>query len=264
MLYNPRSHALSITSASAGPAVAVTRRGRDHDTERCPYCKQRLPAGFEMYEFGRGANDEHVGGGGVGEENQDGQDSGRWDEGRWEDHGGYDDNERDGEFETLSTDPAYHSRASDYFRLLAIANNERSTGISSSSSTPHGAYRVGTSSSFVHASDEPSGSSRVLDSEGTTRRRNSATMLDDVNNVFPADKMAEGYFKTFFQEEYKLGMGANGSVFLCQVYTAYILVENYLLTIFAIYSTFSMETLWDISRLKRLPWGTHIRISSRF
>ncbi|KAJ3486519.1 hypothetical protein NLJ89_g11803 [Agrocybe chaxingu] len=28
--------------------------------------------------------------------------------------------------------------------------------------------------------------------------------------------MAQGYFKTFFQEEYKLGMGANGSVFLCQ------------------------------------------------
>jgi hypothetical protein len=29
--------------------------------------------------------------------------------------------------------------------------------------------------------------------------------------------MAEGYFKAFFQEEYRLGMGANGSVYLCQV-----------------------------------------------
>jgi hypothetical protein len=29
--------------------------------------------------------------------------------------------------------------------------------------------------------------------------------------------MAEGYFKAFFQEETRLGMGANGSVFLCQV-----------------------------------------------
>jgi hypothetical protein len=29
--------------------------------------------------------------------------------------------------------------------------------------------------------------------------------------------MAEGYFKAFFQEEARLGMGANGSVFLCQV-----------------------------------------------
>ncbi|KIL59939.1 hypothetical protein M378DRAFT_84482 [Amanita muscaria Koide BX008] len=35
-------------------------------------------------------------------------------------------------------------------------------------------------------------------------------------NGFPAEAMAEGYFKAFFQEEYKLGMGANGSVFLCQ------------------------------------------------
>lgn len=206
-MYNPRSHALSITSASAGPAVVVaTRRGRDHDTEVggrwCPCCKQRLPAGFEMYEFGRSmrmnANDEHVGGR---EENQDDQDPGRWGEGRWDHgHGGaYDDDDRDDEFETLSTDPAYHSRASDYFRLLAIAN-ERSSGISRSS-TPHGAYRVGTSSSFVHTNDEPS-----------------TSMPDDANNAFPVDKMAEGYFKTFFQEEFKLGMGANGSVFLCQVY----------------------------------------------
>lgn len=216
MLYNPRSHALSITtSTSAGPAVVVARRGRDHATERCPYCKQSLPAGFEMYEFGRSmrmnGNDEHVGG--VREENQDDQDPGRWGEGRWDHHGhggAYDGDDRDDEFETLSTDPAYHSRASDYFRLLAIAN-ERSTGISRSSSTPHGAYRVGTSTgSFVHANDEPSGSG-VL-GEGTT------TVPDDANNAFPADKMAEGYFKTFFQEEYKLGMGANGSVFLCQVH----------------------------------------------
>ena len=210
MLCNPRSHALSITSASAGPAVVVTtRHGRDHDTavggRWCPYCKQRLPAGFETYEFGRSmrmnANDEHVGGR---EENQDDQDPGRWGESRWDHgHGGaYDrDDDRDDEYETLSTDPAYHSRASDYFRLLAIAN-ERSTGISRSS-TPHGAYRVA-SNLFVHANDEPSGTSR--------------TTLDDASNAFPADKMAEGYFKTFFQEEYKLGMGANGSVFLCQVH----------------------------------------------
>ena len=229
MLYNPRSHALSITSASAGPAIVVTRHGRDHDTEvggRCPYCKQSLPAGFEMYEFGRNmrmnANDEHVG---EREENQGDQDPGRWGEGRW-DHGhgrAYDD-DGDDQFETLSTDPAYHSRASDYFRLLAIAN-ERSTGISgvSISSTPPGAYGVGTNSSFVHANDEPSGS--ALD-EGINRR-NTATMPDDANNAFPADKMAEGYFKTFFQEEYKLGMGANGSVFLCQVYI-YIISARFL------------------------------------
>lgn len=210
VLYNSRSHALSITSASAGPAVVVTRR-RDHDTEvggRCPYCRQSLPVGFETYDVGRSmgmnANDEHI----VGqEENQDSQDPGRWDHDQGVSYG----DDRDGQFETLSTDPAYHSRASNYFRLLAIAN-ERSTGISSSS-TPHDAYRVGTSSSYVHSNDEQSGS--VLGDETHGR---STTMPDGTNNAFPADKMAEGYFKTFFQEEVKLGMGANGSVFLCQVH----------------------------------------------
>jgi hypothetical protein len=230
VLYNPRSHALSITAASAGPAVVVTRPGRDHhhDSERCPYCKQRLPPDFEMYEFGRSmrmnSNEEHVGRGGGGrEENQDDQDSGGWGEGRWDHgHGGggvYEDDGDDEEFETLSTDPAYHSRASDYFRLLAIANERGSTGISSSSSTPHSAYRVGAGNSLVREDVEPSGSGGgVLGGEGT-HRRNSTTMPNDAaNNVFPADKMAEGYFKTFFQEEYRLGMGANGSVFLCQVH----------------------------------------------
>ena len=213
MLYNPRSHALSIASASAGPAVS-THRGRVHDTQVggrwCPCCKQRLPAGFEMYELGRSmrvdANDEHVGEGG--EENQDDQEPGIWSEGRWDHgHGGAYDDDGDDEIETLSTDPAYHSRASDYFRLLAIAN-ERSSGISMSSSTPHGAYRVGPSS----------GSSDLLGEETTHDGRNTTTMPDEANNAFPADKMAEGYFKTFFQEEYRLGMGANGSVFLCQVH----------------------------------------------
>ena len=39
----------------------------------------------------------------------------------------------------------------------------------------------------------------------------------DSDNVFTPESMAEGYFKAFFQEEARLGMGANGSVFLCQV-----------------------------------------------
>ncbi|KAI6127893.1 kinase-like domain-containing protein [Pisolithus croceorrhizus] len=34
--------------------------------------------------------------------------------------------------------------------------------------------------------------------------------------VFPTEAMAEGYFRKFFQEEYRLGMGAYGSVYLCQ------------------------------------------------
>ena len=155
------------------------------------------------------ADGHHVGGR---DENQGDQDPGRWNESQWNQGGSYSDDRDDEQFETLSTDPAYHSRASDYFQLLAIAN-ERSTGMSRSS-TPHDAYRVG-ASTFVHADDERTGN--VL-GDGTQRRSPTIPAADAANNVFPAEKMAEGYFKTFFQEEHKLGMGANGSVFLCQVY----------------------------------------------
>ncbi|KAJ7603575.1 kinase-like protein [Roridomyces roridus] len=36
------------------------------------------------------------------------------------------------------------------------------------------------------------------------------------SRTFPVEAMAEGYFKAFFQEEERLGMGANGTVYLCQ------------------------------------------------
>lgn len=36
-------------------------------------------------------------------------------------------------------------------------------------------------------------------------------------NTLKPESMAEGYFKAFFREEARLGMGANGSVYLCQV-----------------------------------------------
>ncbi|KAJ7637262.1 kinase-like domain-containing protein [Mycena polygramma] len=68
-------------------------------------------------------------------------------------------------------------RASNYFHLLAIANE--TTSRPSTPPTP----------------------------TDTRPRR---------NNTFPAEAMAEGYFKAFFQEEFRLGMGANGSVYLCQ------------------------------------------------
>jgi hypothetical protein len=37
------------------------------------------------------------------------------------------------------------------------------------------------------------------------------------SSTFAAETMAQGYFNAFFEEECRLGMGANGSVFLCQV-----------------------------------------------
>lgn len=72
-----------------------------------------------------------------------------------------------------------HSRASNYFQLLAVANE----------------------------SSRPSSPPPLSSGNGSRP------------STFPREAMAEGYFKAFFQEEYRLGMGANGSVYLCQVCT---------------------------------------------
>ena len=72
------------------------------------------------------------------------------------------------------------SRAANYFQLLEIANE---------SSRPASPASAGGTSSGSSAGP----------------------------SAFRADNMAEGYFKAFFQEVCRLGMGANGSVFLCQV-----------------------------------------------
>ncbi|PBK94805.1 kinase-like protein [Armillaria gallica] len=73
-------------------------------------------------------------------------------------------------------DPELHSRASNYFHLLSIANDTWS--------------RPSTPPPSVEA--------------------------DDGAGTFSAEALANGYFKAFFTEESKLGMGANGSVYLCQ------------------------------------------------
>lgn len=189
VLYNPLSHAISIASAptTTTPAVVVSRTQRRAAiagmdgvvSDPCPYCKQPLPDGFHapMSDGVRGDDD---------------------DEGRWEDI-----TNEEGQYESLSTDPAYHSRASDYFRLLAIANE--------TSSATSGSRRSSLSSGG--RGDEDRWNRRNHSRERNTHETRSTT------GAFPAEKMAEGYFKTFFQEEYKLGMGANGSVFLCQVRT---------------------------------------------
>ncbi|KAG9311790.1 hypothetical protein JVU11DRAFT_8037 [Chiua virens] len=78
------------------------------------------------------------------------------------------------EDEDLRHEGSSHSRAANYFHLLAIANE---------SSRPSSPPPLGNG-------NRPS--------------------------AFPREAMAEGYFKMFFQEEYRLGMGANGSVYLCQ------------------------------------------------
>lgn len=79
------------------------------------------------------------------------------------------------------------SRASNYFQLLETANETMS--------------RPATPQRTIPAHED---SSRSTDSSNGGR-------------AFRADNMAEGYFKAFFREEGRLGMGANGTVYLCQV-----------------------------------------------
>lgn len=45
----------------------------------------------------------------------------------------------------------------------------------------------------------------------------SSSTRASTGSAFRAESMAEGYFQAFFQEVCRLGMGANGSVYLCQV-----------------------------------------------
>lgn len=85
--------------------------------------------------------------------------------------------------DSWSGDPVHPARAANYFQLLELSNET----LSRPASPPP-----------VEVGNTTPGS-----------RSNGRT-------AFPAEAMAEGYFKAFFQEEYKLGMGANGSVFLCQ------------------------------------------------
>ena len=137
VLYHPRSHALSIR-----PSV-------DLAAQRCPYCRQELPEGFEplVQEHHDLEADEHE---------------------RFVSADGAEDGQT--------------ARAPNYFELLSIANAESTSSVGSA-----------LSDGDPEDEDEPGA------------------------RVFPKEAMAEGYFKTFFQEEEKLGIGANGSVYVCQV-----------------------------------------------
>ena len=58
----------------------------------------------------------------------------------------------------------------------------------------------------------------VSKSQGYWRRE--SRREPSLTQAFKREVMAEGYFNAFFKEEQKLGMGANGSVYLCQVNAA--------------------------------------------
>lgn len=54
-------------------------------------------------------------------------------------------------------------------------------------------------------------------SSGSNGMTNAHFERAEEERQFETRSMAEGYFEAFFKEEFRLGMGANGSVFLCQV-----------------------------------------------
>ncbi|KAI0064990.1 kinase-like protein [Artomyces pyxidatus] len=106
----------------------------------------------------------------------------------------------DSEDEELDADADYgldrfedvspESRAANYFQLLEIANESVSRPVTPPTAT--------LSSASSRASTPPPSDSA------------------NDHRAFPPESMAEGYFKAFFEEEARLGMGANGSVYLCQ------------------------------------------------
>jgi hypothetical protein len=56
VLYNPTSHALSITQHSLPPSNSS--RGHDHASQRCPYCSQFLQADARLFSRDRGEEDQ--------------------------------------------------------------------------------------------------------------------------------------------------------------------------------------------------------------
>ena len=103
-----------------------------------------------------------------------------------------------------SEEAAQPSRAANYFQLLEIANE--------TSSRP------------------PSGLKGSRLRESISSEGEESISGGDFGYVFGPESMAEGYFTAFFKEEYRLGMGANGSVFLCQVSLATIFYISNILT----------------------------------
>ncbi|KAF4581706.1 putative serine/threonine-protein kinase iks1 [Pleurotus pulmonarius] len=105
----------------------------------CPLCKRPLPAGYSLREEEEAEVDEIL---------------------------------------DTENDDAQWSRATNYFQLLAIANDTMS---------------------------RPSSPPSIA-----------ASSSGESMPTFSTEALAEGYFNAFFKEERRLGMGANGSVFLCQ------------------------------------------------
>ncbi|EPQ53519.1 kinase-like protein [Gloeophyllum trabeum ATCC 11539] len=98
-----------------------------------------------------------------------------------------------------------HAHVSNYFQLLAVSNEAsfRPSSPPSLASPPSS-----------QPSTQPS--SRPESRNGARRRRSRSTSRTTSQDGFGPAAMAQGYFARFFKEECRLGMGANGTVYLCQ------------------------------------------------
>lgn len=184
VLYNPTSHALSITPPSALPSIPVhhhprqqTRQGDELGLELepagtgvgagqiCPYCSGPLTRGRRSSIIGGPSVVDPTGtstttaGTGSGDRVQ-----------------------------------GYSRRAPNYFQLLEMANLESNSRPTSPPIAPS-----------------------PLESPALDRIRAADSMPGTPKPRFGDSSMAQGYFSAFFREEKRLGMGANGSVYLCQV-----------------------------------------------
>lgn len=131
----------------------------------------------------------------------------------------------------------FSRRAPNYFQLLEQANYEaHSQPVSPPQSPPRFLSPLSSESHFhsegnlrsdtpdVSVSGGQSFEGGALDALGGVRHRLGGGRLDSGDSIpgtpkrrFGDSSMAQGYFAAFFKEERRLGMGANGTVYLCQV-----------------------------------------------
>ena len=200
VLYNPTSHALTIHSSHPHAPARPRRRPR-----MCPYCARPLPPGFarareDGREFGIDM-DMNM--------NMD-----------MDMDMDMDDSDLDIDIDVGYDVDAFEdevSRAPNYFQLLEVANE---TASRPGTPPPYrvGAARAASASSSSASSRSSSSAPRSLLDEhegGDAEERRSGGW--GAGGGLRPGSMAEGYFNAFFKEEARLGMGANGSVYLCQV-----------------------------------------------
>lgn len=224
VLYHPTSHALTITPASLLPVrrmlygravpegispsnsqlAPISNRSRSLNNARladnddvlasagqktCPWCSRPYPAD-PIDHLNEPKNHEY--------------------------HGGY---ARDG----------FSRRAPNYFKLLEQANHQAQSRPVSPPLLPdsHSNSRIrlaemespvtpGTPERTTASLDDRQTPKPVLNT-GIGRGGVELPTPGTPKQRFGESSMAQGYFAAFFKEERRLGMGANGSVYLCQV-----------------------------------------------